>query len=52
MVDSSKERSSDGNGRKNETRRAPFDTSDLQKLQYPRENDPPYRPFWVDEPRK
>jgi hypothetical protein len=29
--------------------RKPFDTSDLQRLPYPNENDPPYRPFWVDD---
>jgi hypothetical protein len=32
-------------------KRQPFDTSDLGRLQYPDDNDPPYRPFWVEDSR-
>jgi hypothetical protein len=30
-------------------RRRPFDISAIEKLPFPDENDPPYRPFWVTE---
>ncbi len=46
--DPEKQRAGDGgNAGIEQTSRQPFDTSDLQRIPTARQDDPPYRDWWV-----